>query len=56
MHKITYDLQQFYDAAADSFSETRKRHRPEFAYILAYIKTHFATRIRKEDTLRITEL
>ncbi len=56
MHKITKDLQAFYDTAADSFSGTRKRHWPEFTYILEYLQTHFANHIHSQKALRIVEL
>ncbi len=52
MHSTTKDLQTFYDAAAESFSGTRKRHRPEFTYILEYLRKQFPT----HTTLRILEL
>lgn len=38
MHKVTKELQTFYDSQAEKFSNTRQRERPEFSYILDEIK------------------
>lgn len=34
MHKVTKDLQEFYDSQAEKFSGSRKREWPEFSYIM----------------------
>ena len=52
MHKITKDLQHFYDTEAEKFSSTRKRHWPEFEYIRDMIKNNFP----HKKSLRILEL
>jgi 2-polyprenyl-3-methyl-5-hydroxy-6-metoxy-1,4-benzoquinol methylase len=52
MHKTTKNLQKFYDTEAEKFSGTRKRNRPEFAYIRDMIKEVFPHR----KSLRILEL
>lgn len=56
MHNTTKDLQKFYDSAAESFSGTRKRHWPEFTYILWYLKERFAEHISQKKALRVIEL
>ena len=40
MHQLTHKLQQFYNQNAQHFSQTRKKHRPEFDYIMNIINTY----------------
>ena len=40
MHKLTKKLQQFYNQNADHFSQTRKKHWPEFDYIIEKINAY----------------
>ena len=47
MHKVTKELQEFYDSQAEKFSNTRQRERPEFEHILAEIQKTIA-RIEKD--------
>lgn len=62
MHKITKNLQNFYDSEAEKFSSTRKRHWPEFDHILKHIDDYLKTKEKRGNntmenaTLRILEL
>lgn len=40
MHKLTKKLQQFYNQNAEHFSQTRKKHWPEFDYIIEKINAY----------------
>lgn len=50
MDKTTKDLKTFYNAQAESFSQTRKRHWPEFEHIISVIKKN------KKKNISILEL
>jgi SAM-dependent methyltransferase len=58
MHKQTKNLQNFYDATAESFSGTRQRVWPEFAHIAAEIVAYAEKKAGGKDiqTLRVLEL
>ena len=47
---VTQKLQQFYDAQAEKFVSTRRKHRPEFEHLLAAIP------VKKRGKLKVLEI